>query len=210
MKYFKPSDIRALRSVVQHVGENGFAFAASEQDELIFIPNKIVESCRLDIGDEIMVYAVPSSHSDPTKSREEIATLRAVRVIVEKRLSEHIKIEGRTTTERTAPPPPTPEVKRAELTNEIIKQFVIDMLQEPRAWSVAQMKTEITRLCGVEYEIKSDLNNPIWTALASLHAKREATACRIFSSGDQVSPSAVYWARSKEIFLALIEDTEVS
>lgn len=208
MPYFNPSDIRSVRAVIQNIASSGFGFAATEGGELIFVPHRLVEQFNLDAGDQIMAHCVPSEQIGGETDRRMVAGLRAIRLSIEKSLRDAAPV----VTQPIQPRPPITPMSgiRKEMTGDTIKDMVIDIISEPRAWTTGQVRSEIIRRCAETHVIKDDMTNAISNALHSLHGVGDAAMCRIYGSSAQATPSIIYWARSKQIFAALIDDMEVS
>lgn len=208
MAYFNPSDIRSVRAVIQNIASSGFGFAASEGGELIFVPHRLVEQFRLDAGDQIVAFCVPSEQSDSRNERQMVAGLRAIRLTVEKSLRDFSEVAS--PPKQTLPVITPVSVSKKEMTPDTIREMVPDIISEPRAWTTAQVRSEIIRRCADTHVIKDDMTNAISNALHSLHGCGEASMCRVFGNSSQSTPSLVYWARSTQIFGSLIDDMEVS
>jgi hypothetical protein len=61
MKFFKPSDIVTVPCSVSHITRTGSAFAVDENEESVYIPVRLVEQARIDIGDSLTCYCVDQS-----------------------------------------------------------------------------------------------------------------------------------------------------
>ena len=201
MQYFKPSDIKTVSAMVQNITVSGFGLAADENGKLIFIPHRLIDQFKLDAGDEIIAYCVPSDALHNQKDKDVVAELRAIRLSVKKRLQD-VYPEPKTSVPSMG--------GKSEMTNRAIKDMVYDVISEPRAWTTAQIRSEIVRRYPDRNDVSQDITLSITNALQSLHKSKEAALCRIFASGLQSTPSLVYWARSKQIFSSLIDGSEES
>ena len=88
MSYATASTIKTVTCIINHTNAAGSGFGVTPDEEGVFIPSRVMESARLDIGDKLKVFA-QDNHADPD-TQHYTARWRAIRVVIEERFSERV------------------------------------------------------------------------------------------------------------------------
>lgn len=204
--FFKPSDIRTIAAVVNNITRSGAAFAVAESGEQVFIPVRMVDQNRLDIGDGVTCYAIDMHlderiNDDPAKAR-----YRAIRLRVDVRLGDVLPASA---IGADIPIPAPAPASKPVLTPEEVRDRMVEMLKQGRCWTVTQMSQQMAEECKDSHIIPDDLRQKIGGVLAVSHDNGKIACCKIMSSGDAKAASVVYYAKSVKIFESLLDDYEV-
>ena len=179
--FFKPSDIKTIECSVHNLSRGGSAFAASENDEQVFIPPKIVDSVGIEVGDFLTAYCIDNHRAENGGEERFAVRWRAIRVTVKEKF--------------TPTPQARPEAPPAAPAQVPVEDLVLGLLLEDRAWTTAQMaeqlKIEQLRVAHV---------------LQMMHDKGEVARCEMWAKAGQERVSKLYYARDIDLLVDLIDE----
>lgn len=175
--FFKPSDIVVKTCTIMNVTRGGSAFAVCENDEQVFISSKIIEIINADVGDMLSAYCIDNHR--PEVDGEYSARWRAIRANVTERL---IPLQG------AAPAPvQVPKPDLAQRCRDLI-------MGKDRAWTSRQVA-----------EALNEDTQRVSTHLRNEHNAGRFASASICAEGGQERVSAVYFAKSVEVLVELID-----
>jgi hypothetical protein len=143
MKFFKPSDIVTVPCSVSHITRTGSAFAVDENEESVYIPVRLVEQAKIDIGDSLTCYCIDQSLEENQNEVSGSARYCVVRMKVEQRLNDILPgsaasdalVGGRDRDVEAKPP--------KAVTLEDARTSINDMFSKRRAWTITQVIAEV-------------------------------------------------------------------
>ena len=173
--FFKPSDIVVKKCTIMNVTRGGSAFAVCEDDEQVFISSKVVEVINADVGDMLNAYCIDNHR--PEVDGEYSARWRAIRANVLERL---VPLHG----DASAP---------------VIKQDFAQrcrdlIMTKDRAWTSRQVA-----------EALNEETQKVSTHLRNEHNAGRLASASICAEGGQERVSAVYFAKSVDVLVELID-----
>jgi hypothetical protein len=193
--YFEQSSVLTVRCTVTNVIKTGAAFAATEGNDQVFIPVRIVTMHNLDIGDSVSAFVIDNAESSRS------AKYRAIRVHVERRFSDVVATQEVQQVARVVIAAPT---KRSTLSREELRKAVDDCLSQPYCWSVSDMAHDIAD----DYEIKAvtpEFKQSIQNVLTSMHSSGEVAAAKIYANGSQERATSMFFARHINMIETLLD-----
>ncbi len=199
--YFEQSSVLSVRCTVTNVIKTGAAFAATEGNDQVFIPVRIVTMHNLDIGDSVSAYVIDNAEASRS------AKYRAIRVYVERRFADIVSERQSHLTEDTtpaAPAAPAPAPKRQSMTRDELRKAVEDCLAQPFCWSVADMAADIAD----DYEIKSvtpEFKQSVQNVLTSMHNAGDVAAVKVYANGSQERATSMFFARHVGMIETLLD-----
>lgn len=211
--YFKPSDLRKVECVVNNITRSGSAFAVSESGDHVFIPVRLADDFKIDVGDMLVCHCIDQHLPENAGEEKVSARYRAIRVKVTQRLvdldddAEVVTPALALTLESVmAPPPPPP---KPVLEKQALKGMLMVAIQAPKAWSSKDMAEHLVEASGTQYEIPEDFTQKVSAMLWHEHEMGNIAAVNVMQRRDQERPSLVFYARSMEVFRDLLDGYEL-
>jgi hypothetical protein len=206
MKFFKPSDIVTVPCSVSHITRTGSAFAVDENEESVYIPVRLVEQAKIDIGDSLTCYCIDQSLEENQNEVSGSARYRVVRMKVEQRLNDILPgsaasdalVGGRDRDAEVKPP--------RSVTLEDARTSINDMFSKRRAWTITQVIAEV-RSVFPGMVVTDEMCARITAWIEKMHEIGTLASCKVSrSAGD--APD-VWYAAQHETFLDLINEFEL-
>lgn len=206
MKFFKPSDIVTVPCSVSHITRTGSAFAVDENEESVYIPVRLVEQAKIDIGDSLTCYCIDQSLEENQNEVSGSARYRVVRMKVEQRLNDILPgsaasdalVGGR---DRDAEPRPPKAV-----TLEDARTSINDMFSKRRAWTITQVIAEV-RSVFPGMVVTDEMCARITAWIEKMHEIGTLASCSVSRSAG--GDTDVWYAAQYETFLDLINEFEL-
>lgn len=206
MKFFKPSDIVTVPCSVSHITRTGSAFAVDENEESVYIPVRLVEQAKIDIGDSLTCYCIDQSLEENQNEVSGSARYRVVRMKVEQRLNDILPgsaasdaLIGNRDKDADVKPPKA-------VTLEDARTSINDMFVKRRAWTITQVIAEV-RSVYPGMVVTDEMCARITAWIEKMHEIGTLTSCKVSrSAGD--APD-VWYAAQYETFLDLINEFEL-
>lgn len=206
MKFFKPSDIVTVPCSVSHITRTGSAFAVDENEESVYIPVRLVEQAKIDIGDSLTCYCIDQSLEENQNEVSGSARYRVVRMKVEQRLNDILPgsaasdalVGGRDRDAEVKPP-------RA-VTLEDARTSINDMFSKRRAWTITQVISEV-RSVFPGMVVTDEMCARITAWIEKMHEIGTLASCKVSRSAGDVPD--VWYAAQYETFLDLINEFEL-
>ena len=206
MKFFKPSDIVTVRCAVTHVTKTGSAFGTDVDEESVYIPVRLVEQSRIDIGDELTCYCIDQSLEENRQELSGTARYRAVRMKIEQRFNDILP--GHAASDALVGSTVAPQVvKVKDVTLEDARTAINDMFSKRRAWTLAQMNAELrASFPGMNLSVEMEHRVDAW--IKKMHEIGTLCSCVVSRSSTDDAPMTWY-AASHDTFMRLIDDYEL-
>lgn len=206
MKFFKPSDIVTVQCSVSNVTRTGSAFAVDENEESVYIPVRLVEQSKIDIGDSLTCYCIDQSLDENINEVSGNARYRVVRLKVEQRLNDILPgsaasdaLVGGRPRDAEAKPPKSVTLEEARI-------CINDLFIKRRAWTIAQIIDEV-RQAHSGMTVTDEMCARITAWIEKMHEIGTLASCGVSrSAGD--APD-VWYAAQYETFLDLINEFEL-
>jgi hypothetical protein len=206
MKFFKPSDIVTVPCSVSHITRTGSAFAVDANEESVYIPVRLVEQAKIDIGDSLTCYCIDQSLDENQNEVSGSARYRVVRMKVEQRLNDILPgsaasdalIGSRDKDAEVKPP--------KAVTLEDARTSINDMFSKRRAWTITQVIAEV-RIVFPGMVVTDEMCARITAWIDKMHEIGTLASCSVSrSAGDQPD---VWYAAQYDTFLDLINEFEL-
>ena len=204
MNYFTPADLKQIDATYNYTARGGVGFALTPENEQVFIGARDVERFRCEVGDTLHVWATDNYASPHTAHYP--SRWRAVRVEVTGRVADAVSARPNvevTPTSLTdivsdwAAPEPKPAVVTTPGVN--LDEAFAKLIQQNRPWTVKQFHAAVVALdIAVSYD--GDLAKKVSNYLHRQHGAGNIAALKVYSRGDQKSPSAAYYAKNIHVF----------
>lgn len=206
MKFFKPSDIVTVPCSVSHITRTGSAFAVDENEESVYIPVRLVEQAKIDIGDSLTCYCIDQSLEENHNEVYGNARYRVVRMKVEQRLNDilpgsaasDVLIGSRDKDAEVKPP--------KAVTLEDARTSINDMFSKRRAWTTTQVIAEV-RSVYPGMIVTDEMCARITAWIEKMHEIGTLASCKVSRSAGDVPD--VWYAAQYETFLDLINEFEL-
>ena len=206
MKFFKPSDIVTVPCSVSHITRTGSAFAVDENEESVYIPVRLVEQAKIDIGDSLTCYCIDQSLEENQNEVSGSARYRVVRMKVEQRLNDILPgsaasdalVGGRDRGVEAKPP--------RSVTLEDARTSINDMFSKRRAWTITQVIAEV-RSVFPGMVVTDEMCARITAWIEKMHEIGTLASCKV--SGSAGDTPDVWYAAQYETFLDLINEFEL-
>lgn len=206
MKFFKPSDIVTVPCSVSHITRTGSAFAVDENEESVYIPVRLVEQAKIDIGDSLTCYCIDQSLEENQNEVSGSARYRVVRMKVEQRLNDILPgsaasdalVGGRDRDVEVKPP--------RSVTLEDARTSINDMFSKRRAWTITQVIAEV-RSVFPGMVVTDEMCARITAWIEKMHEIGTLASCKVSRSAGDVPD--VWYAAQYETFLDLINEFEL-
>jgi hypothetical protein len=206
MKFFKPSDIVTVPCSVSHITRTGSAFAVDENEESVYIPVRLVEQAKIDIGDSLTCYCIDQSLEENQNEVSGSARYRVVRMKVEQRLNDILPgsaasdaLVGGMDRDVEAKPPKA-------VTLEDARTSINDMFSKRRAWTITQIIAEV-RSVFPGMVVTDEMCARITAWIEKMHEIGTLASCKVSRSAGDVPD--VWYAAQYETFLDLINEFEL-
>jgi hypothetical protein len=207
MKFFKPSDIVTVPCSVSHITRTGSAFAVDENEESVYIPVRLVEQAKIDIGDSLTCYCIDQSLDENQNEVSGSARYRVVRMKVEQRLNDILPgsaasdaLVGNRSKDVEVKPPKA-------VTLEDARTCINDMFSKSRAWSIAQIIAEVRSLYP-GMVVTDEMCARITAWIEKMHEIGTLASCKVTKSANDESPE-VWYAAQYETLFDLINEVEL-
>jgi hypothetical protein len=207
MKFFKPSDIVTVPCSVSHITRTGSAFAVDENEESVYIPVRLVEQARIDIGDSLTCYCIDQSLDENQNDASGSARYRVIRMKVEQRLNDILPgsaasdaLVGNRANDLEAKPPKA-------VTLEDARTSINEMFSKSRAWTITQIIVEL-RGFYPGMVVTDEMCARITSWIEKMHEIGTLASCKVAKSANDESPD-VWYAAQHETFLDLINEIEL-
>lgn len=217
---FHPSELKSFDGMIAHVLENGSAFVTITNNEQVYVASKLIEGMNVQAGDGLRCWCVPNPPEHAFT-----AGWKAIRCIVTHRLIEEVPvkagviheevvinspepslaqvIEGRGLAKAKAPATPLPARSAPQLKDDLLEgealRVEIDLiLDEARVLSVKEVYVRVCQkhpACWKDQKLMARINNQ----LVVMSDKGEIATAKLYSSTEQSSATAVFYARSVEL-----------
>jgi hypothetical protein len=206
MKFFKPSDIVTVPCSVSHITRTGSAFAVDANEESVYIPVRLVEQAKIDIGDSLTCYCIDQSLEENHNEVSGSARYRVVRMKVEQRLNDILPgsaasdalIGSRDKDAEVKPP--------KAVTLEDARTSINDMFSKRRAWTTTQVIAEV-RSVYPGMIVTDEMCARITAWIEKMHEIGTLASCKVSRSAGDVPD--VWYAAQYETFLDLINEFEL-
>ena len=206
MKFFKPSDIVTVPCSVSHITRTGSAFAVDENEESVYIPVRLVEQAKIDIGDSLTCYCIDQSLEENQNEVSGSARYRVVRMKVEQRLNDILPgsaasdalVGGRDRDAEVKPP--------RSVTLEDARTSINDMFSKRRAWTITQVISEV-RSVFPGMVVTDEMCARITAWIEKMHEIGTLASCKVSRSAGDVPD--VWYAAQYETFIDLINEFEL-
>lgn len=206
MKFFKPSDIVTVPCTVSHITRTGSAFAIDENEESVYVPVRLVEQSKIDIGDSLTCYCIDQSLEENQTDVSGTARYRAVRMKIEQRFNDILPGHAASDALVGSNVVP-PVVKVKDVTLEDARTAVNDMLTKKKAWTVAQINAELrASFPGMNLSVEMEHRVDAW--IKKMHEIGTLCSCVVSRSSADDAPTTWY-AASHDTFMRLIDDYEL-
>ncbi len=192
LNYFNPADLQQFNATFNYVAKSGAGFAIIPSNEQVFITGRLVEQMGLNIGDTLRVWAV-DNHASP-ETEHFASRWRAVRVEIVDRIDDIVRAAPNPVPvqpEAGATPTPVPMIGDLAIS----VQARLDLL---RPWAVNEMAYDISKANA--FAGTPDLTQKVGTRLSALHRNGEIAMLKVYARGTQATASAVYYAKSVDVF----------
>ena len=206
MKFFKPSDIVTVPCSVSHITRTGSAFAVDENEESVYIPVRLVEQAKIDIGDSLTCYCIDQSLEENQNEVSGSARYRVVRMKVEQRLNDILPgsaasdaLIGNRDKDADVKPPKA-------VTLEDARTSINDMFVKRRAWTITQVIAEV-RSVYPGMVVTDEMCARITAWIEKMHEIGTLASCKVSRSEGDVPD--VWYAAQYETFLDLINEFEL-
>lgn len=201
-QYFKPSDVSKVVAIVTNLTKAGAGFATTEAEDQVFIPVRLVEQNKLDVGDTVSAYVILSEESEEVRfsNKAPTAKYRAIRVSVSSRMSDMLSasVISDVMAQRV----------EARARNPLSKQELQDMVEErlakPFCWSARDIADDISSVNARALD-DDDFAQSVQGVLSALHMSGSAAVAKVYARGGQERASHVFFASSADIFTTLLE-----
>lgn len=206
MKFFKPSDIVTVPCSVSHITRTGSAFAVDENEESVYIPVRLVEQARIDIGDSLTCYCIDQSLDENQNDVSGSARYRVVRMKVEQRLNDILPgsaasdalVGGRDRDVEAKPP--------KAVTLEDARTSINHMFSKRRAWTITQVISEV-RSVFPGMVVTDEMCARITAWIEKMHEIGTLASCNVSRSAG--GDTDVWYAAQYETFIELINEFEL-
>jgi hypothetical protein len=206
MKFFKPSDIVTVPCSVSHITRTGSAFAVDANEESVYIPVRLVEQAKIDIGDSLTCYCIDQSLDENQNEVSGSARYRVVRMKVEQRLNDILPgsaasdalVGGRDRDVEAKPP--------KAVTLDDARTSINDMFSKRRAWTITQIIAEV-RSVFPGMVVTDEMCARITAWIEKMHEIGTLASCKVSRSAGDVPD--VWYAAQYETFLDLINEFEL-
>jgi hypothetical protein len=206
MKFFKPSDIVTVPCSVSHITRTGSAFAVDENEESVYIPVRLVEQARIDIGDSLTCYCIDQSLDENQNEVSGSARYRVVRMKVEQRLNDILPgsaasdalVGGRDRDVEAKPP--------KAVTLEDARTSINHMFSKRRAWTITQVISEV-RSVFPGMVVTDEMCARITAWIEKMHEIGTLASCNVSRSAG--GDTDVWYAAKHETFIELINEFEL-
>jgi hypothetical protein len=206
MKFFKPSDIVTVPCSVSHITRTGSAFAVDENEESVYIPVRLVEQARIDIGDSLTCYCIDQSLDENQNDVSGSARYRVIRMKVEQRLNDILPgsaasdaLVGNRAKDVEAKPPKA-------VTLEDARTCINDMFSKSRAWTITQIIVEL-RSFYPGMVVTDEMCARITTWIEKMHEIGTLASCNVSRSAG--GDTDVWYASEYNTFFDLINEIEL-
>lgn len=206
MKFFKPSDIVTVPCSVSHITRTGSAFAVDENEESVYIPVRLVEQAKIDIGDSLTCYCIDQSLDENQNEVSGSARYRVVRMKVEQRLNDILPgsaasdaLVGSRDKDAEVKPPKA-------VTLEDARTSINDMFSKRRAWTITQVIAEV-RSVFPGMVVTDEMCSRITAWIEKMHEIGTLASCKV--SRSEGGDTDVWYAAQYETFLDLINEFEL-
>lgn len=200
------------KALINNITRKGAGFAGTEDGESIFISVRLMEQFNLDVGDAITCWCADQYTAEQSDEDRPSARWKAMRLKVDRRLSDALGNDI-IPTEQNAAPPLQPAVyvapDKASMSPAMLREKVMLLMQKPRCWTARQLADEITMLYRDDYVIPEEVTQKVSAMMYSEHLQGNVASCRVMKISTQEKASSVYYARSTEIFDDLLDGYEV-
>lgn len=234
MNYFTPADLKQIEATYNYTARAGLGFGITENNEMVFITARDVERLNLDVGDAIRVwatdnYASPHTAHYPSRWRavrvEVVARVGdSVRAMPTTALvyappvytpppapaAELADIISDWDEDDDAPAPapapvatPAPAPAPAPHTTDFVG-LLDTLMKEDRPWTSKKLADTLASM-SAPLSALPDLTQKVINRLASLHRTGDVARLKICVRADQKASSAVYYAKSVDVFYAHLD-----
>ena len=207
MKFFKPSDIVTVPCSVSHITRTGSAFAVDENEESVYIPVRLVEQAKIDIGDSLTCYCIDQSLEENQSEVSGNARYRVVRMKVEQRLNDILPGSAASdalvgSRDKDA----EPRLPKA-VTLEEARICINDLFIKRRAWTTAQIISEVRHAHG-DMRVTDEMCARITAWIEKMYEIGTLVSCTLSRSASDDSP-LVWYASEYNTFFDLINEFEL-
>lgn len=217
---FHPNELKSFDGMVAHVLENGSAFVTITNNEQVYVASKLIEGMNVQAGDGLRCWCVPNPPEHAFT-----AGWKAIRCLVTHRLIEEAPIKAGVVHEEVAikapeptilavahghhpvapyapvaplPARSTPQPKDDLLEGDALRAEIDLILDEARVVSVKEVYTRICQkypACWKDQKLMARINNQ----LVLMSDRADIAVAKLYSSTEQTSATAVFYARSVEL-----------
>jgi len=195
MKFFKPSDIVTVPCSVSHITRTGSAFAVDANEESVYIPVRLVEQAKIDIGDSLTCYCIDQSLDE---NQNEVSGSSRYRVGRMKVAASDALVGGRDRDVEAKPP--------KAVTLDDARTSINDMFSKRRAWTITQIIAEV-RSVFPGMVVTDEMCARITAWIEKMHEIGTLASCKVSRSAGDVPD--VWYAAQYETFLDLINEFEL-
>lgn len=209
--FFKPSDLRKVECVVNNITRSGSAFAVSESGDHVFVPVRLADEFKIDVGDMLLCHCIDQHLPENVSDAPVSARYRAIRVKITQRLSdidEDAAPAPAPVTMEAAYVPPPPPPKPVLETGELKKRLMV-AIQQAKAWSSREMADTLAENWSKDFTIPEDFVQKVSAMLWHSHEEGAIAAASIYQRRDQERPSFVFYARDVDVLRDLMSDFEL-
>jgi cold shock CspA family protein len=215
--YFNPEDVIIAQGVVSNITRNGAGFISTKEGEDVFVPVRLVETSRIEMGDSVTVYMVKNFGDSIVKSVNDTVPYRALRVTINSRLGVDLLDLLTAPVDPVQPPvlPSVPEVSEAivvakpKMGSAMLRTAVDRVFASGFIGTSAMIHAELVRdFPDIDMthddgglRVKMDISS----LLHRMHDDGLIAQARICNTGDQKNSSySVYGTTAKGLFSAII------
>jgi len=198
-----------LKALINNITRKGAGFAGTEAGDTIFISSRLVEQFSLDVGDAITCWCADQYTAEQNDEDRHSARWKAMRVKVDRRLSDAVGEDITPPMQRVAPPVAPANPGKELMSAAVLKEKVMALIQRSRCWTARQLADEVTMMFRDTYVIPDEVTQKVSAMMYSEHLQGNVASCRVMKISTQEKASSVYYARSTEIFDDLLDGYEV-
>lgn len=223
--YFNPEDVIIAQGVVSNITRNGAGFISTKEGKDVFVPVRLVETSRIEMGDSVTVYMVKnfgdsivkSLGDSIVKSLNDTVPYRALRVTINSRLGVDLLDLLTAPVDPVQPPvlPSVPEVSevivvaKPKMGSAMLRTAVDRVFASGFIGTSAMIHAELVRdfpdIDMMHDDAGLRVKMDISSLLHRMHDEGLIALARICTTGDQKNSSySVYGTTAKGLFSAII------
>lgn len=185
-KQLNPENLTQMRVVVSHVTRSGYALAASEDNEMVYIPPRYVLTLNANVGDVLSVF-VSDNHADANTAHHP-TRWRAVRARMEEKLESALG---------TAVEEPTDD-------HSTLQRDVLNLLKANPPMTLGQISKAL--LSVPQYgTMGENLSAAVYSAATALYNRTQIVIVKVYSDASLHGPSATYYTEAGDKIIEHLE-----